>query len=83
MTFRASRPLESVRWSVNDTATHFVIGRSSANVRDRLRKIPTDTGSTCTGPTVARCAMTASNTGRSNGGPVEKYSSTVMAGAHS
>ena len=52
-------------------------------MRERFRKIPTDTGSMWTGPTVARWAITASNTGRSNGGPVEKYSSTDIAGAHS
>src|SRR2546425_2580166 len=36
-----------------------------------------------TGPTVRRWRMTSSNTGRSWGGPVEKYSSSEMAGAHS
>ncbi len=48
-----------------------------------LRKMPTDTGSTCTGPTPARRAMTASKMGRSCAGPEAKYSSTLMAGAHS
>ncbi len=46
-------------------------------------KIPTDTGSTCTGPSVDRNSYTASNTGRSWVGPVAKYSSSVIAGAHS
>ncbi len=60
-----------------------VIGRSSTNDRLVLRKTPTETGSTCTGPSVSTKASTASKTGRSNSGPVEKYSSMVIAGAHS
>src|SRR5205807_2032395 len=67
----------------SDSATHLVFGRSWAKVRDVLRKIPTDTGSTWTGPTVSRWAMTASKIGLSRSGPVEKYSSRVIAGAHS
>jgi hypothetical protein len=65
------------------SATQRTIGRNSANDRDRFKKMPTDTGSTCTGPSVSRCAITASKIGRSRSGPVEKYSSSVMAGAHS
>src|SRR4051794_31304262 len=59
------------------------MGRSSASLRGVFRKMPTETGSTCTGPRLDRWRMTASNTGRSCGGPVEKYSSSVIAGAHS
>src|SRR5262249_11332992 len=44
---------------------------------------PTDTGSTCTGPTSSSACMTASKIGRSRSGPVEKYSSSDIAGAHS
>ena len=66
------RLLVSVRGSEKLTATQRVIGRSSANVRERLRKMPTETGSTWIGPTEVSPAITASNTGRSNGGPVEK-----------
>src|SRR3954454_8317778 len=63
-------------------ATHFVIGRSSANFRGFFRKIPTCTASACTGPSFETCAITASKIGRSQGGPVEKYSSTLIPGEH-
>ena len=63
------------RDTTNDSDSHFTIGRSSAKVRARFRKMPTDTGS--------RRAITASKIGRSRSGPVEKYSSSDMAGAHS
>ena len=46
--------------------------------------MPTDTGSTWIGPTRSSSpAITASKIGRSKGGPVEKYSSSVIAGEHS
>ncbi|TMM14840.1 MAG: maleylpyruvate isomerase family mycothiol-dependent enzyme, partial [Actinobacteria bacterium] len=59
------------------------MGRSWANDLARFRKIPTDTGSTCTGPRLFTWCITASKIGRSCGGPVEKYSSSDIAGAHS
>ncbi len=60
----------STRWDrMNDSFIHRVIGRSSAKVRDRLKNSPTDTGSRCSGPSVARWACTTSKIGRSNGGP--------------
>ena len=73
-----------MRESEKPTATHLVIGRSSQNPRARFRKMPTDTGSTWIGPTrSSRPAITASKIGRSKAGPVEKYSSMVIAGEHS
>ena len=48
------RGLSSTRGSANDSASHFTFGRSSTNVRDRLMKMPTDTGSTWIGPIVSR-----------------------------
>src|SRR5580698_6060251 len=66
----------------NHSATHFVIGRSSANDWARFKKMPTETGSTSTGPSVSTCASTASKIGRSKEGPLEKYSSRDSAGAH-
>jgi hypothetical protein len=71
------------RGSENESASQRCIGRSSAKPRSRFKKIPTETGSTCTGPTVSRCRITASKIGRSRSGPLEKYSSSVIAGAHS
>ena len=65
-------------------ATHFVIGRScSTPTPSRFTNTPTETGSRNGSPSVRRCSITASNTGRSNYGPVLKYSSNVIAGAHS
>ncbi len=43
-------------------------GRSSTNVRDSLKKIPTDTASTSTGPTDSRWATTARKIGSSRSG---------------
>jgi hypothetical protein len=80
---RAIRGDSTRRGSRIDSATHRLSGRSWAKLWLRFRKIPTDTGSTCTGPMVSRWAITASKTGRSQGGPVAKYSSIDMAGAHS
>ena len=42
------------RRSENDSATHWVKGRSWANERARFKKMPTETGSTWTVPTVSR-----------------------------
>jgi hypothetical protein len=67
---------------MNDSVTQRVFGRSSANVRARLKNTPTCTGSTTTGPSDSRWARTTSKIGRSKSGPVAKYSSTVSAGAH-
>ena len=70
--------------SAKDTATHFVIGRSSAKLARPLEedadrhRLDVDRADRRRGR-----AITASKIGRSNGGPVEKYSSTVIAGAHS
>ena len=66
------------------SATHLVIGRNcSTPTPSRLTNTPTDTGSRNGSPSVRKWAITASNTGRSKLGPVLKYSSNVIAGAHS
>lgn len=77
---RAIRSLVIRRGIGNDIATHRVIGRSSTKLLDFLMRIPTETGSMWIGPSDNRCACTASKTGRSCTGPVEKYSSMVIAG---
>ena len=74
ITLRASRPLLE-RARQRERHRHPLrhrpqLGEAS---RDRLRKMPTDTGSTWIGPDRGRgAAMTASKTGRSNGGPVRE-----------
>src|SRR2546423_11560660 len=83
MTLRTMVRCTTRRGSEKESAAHRCIGRNSANLRGLLRKMPTETGSTCTGPSVATCAMTASNTGRSWAGPVSKYSSSDIAGEQS
>ena len=83
-TLREIRWLWSVRGSANDTATHFVIGRSSQKPRARLRKMPTDTGSTWIGPTrSSRPGHHRVEDRPLERRPVEKYSSRVIAGEHS
>jgi hypothetical protein len=83
ITLRAIRASWSVRSRLNESATHFVFGRSSRYVPPRLMKMPTETGSTCTGPSERTCSYTASKIARSRSWPVAKYSSNGMAGAHS
>src|SRR6478736_1565879 len=64
-------------------ATHRSSGRSWAKVRGFFRNTPTDTMSACTGPTVARWAITASNTGRSwAGGLLDLSFDALEGGAH-
>jgi hypothetical protein len=50
----AARRWVARRASENDNETHRCIGRSSANFRGFFKKMPTETGSTWTGPTVLR-----------------------------
>ena len=80
---RAIRGLSITDGDPKLSATHLVIGRSCAKDLARLRKMPTETGSTCTVPSDSRCSNTASKIGRSRCGPVAKYCSSDIAGAHS
>ena len=83
MGLRAMAEWVSRRPSGKLIATQRVIGRSSTKLPAFLMKMPTATGSTCTGPSVSRYSWTQSKIGRSWAGPVEKYSSIGKEGPHS